>query len=237
MARSNRLNLAGKKIGLLTVKEPAPDIIKKSGRIYPAWYCDCECGTKDYVITTERLRNPKYKSCGCLNNESKFKKKYNKYDLSGEYGIGYTAKGEKFYFDLEDYDKIKHYCWHLSHDGYVAVSNNKEYFLLHRFVMNAPQNYDIDHINHKKYDNRKLNLRIATTLENCANRTPTNKYGINGIVHKGNTWIVSIGYNNKHIYIGSFQSLDDAIKARKEAEEKYYGDFSYGNSMKKFGDL
>lgn len=31
----------------------------------------------------------------------------NTYDLSGEYGIGYTTKGEEFWFDLEDYDKIK----------------------------------------------------------------------------------------------------------------------------------
>ena len=37
-------------------------------------------------------------------------KKYNTYDLSGEYGIGYTSKGEEFYFDLDDYDKIKDYC-------------------------------------------------------------------------------------------------------------------------------
>ena len=38
--------------------------------------------------------------------------KTNKYDLSGEYGIGYDSNGQKFYFDLEDYDKIKNYCWY-----------------------------------------------------------------------------------------------------------------------------
>ena len=31
----------------------------------------------------------------------------NVYDLSGEYGIGYTAKGEKFLFDKDDFEKIK----------------------------------------------------------------------------------------------------------------------------------
>lgn len=27
----------------------------------------------------------------------------NTYDLSGEYGIGYTSNGEQFYFDKEDF--------------------------------------------------------------------------------------------------------------------------------------
>lgn len=33
--------------------------------------------------------------------------KHNTYDLSGDFGIGYTDKGEKFYFDISDYEKIK----------------------------------------------------------------------------------------------------------------------------------
>ncbi|WP_368488451.1 hypothetical protein [Clostridium sp. BJN0013] len=39
------------------------------------------------------------------------KYKYNTYDLTGEYGIGYDAKGNIFYFDLEDYDRIKDFYW------------------------------------------------------------------------------------------------------------------------------
>lgn len=35
------------------------------------------------------------------------KHKTNTYDLTGEYGIGYTSSGDEFWFDLEDYDKIK----------------------------------------------------------------------------------------------------------------------------------
>ena len=49
------------RFGNLIVRRPAPDIIKPSGRIYPSWYCDCDCGTKDYVTTTEKLRSGKYK--------------------------------------------------------------------------------------------------------------------------------------------------------------------------------
>lgn len=41
-----------------------------------------------------------------INIENHNCKIFNKYDLSGEYGIGYTSKGEEFYFDLEDYKKM-----------------------------------------------------------------------------------------------------------------------------------
>ena len=52
-------------------------------------------------------------------------KKYNTYDLTGEYGIGYTSKDEEFYFDLEDYDKIKDYCWRITMQGYVRAYSPK----------------------------------------------------------------------------------------------------------------
>ena len=51
------------------------------------------------------------KSCGCISKEMVYQQrnKINKYDLSGEYGIGYTSKNEIFYFDKDDYDKIKYF--------------------------------------------------------------------------------------------------------------------------------
>ena len=47
----------------------------------------------------------------------------NVYDLSGEYGIGYTLKGEPFWFDLEDYDLIKDYCWHYTQKNKIETTN------------------------------------------------------------------------------------------------------------------
>ena len=49
-------------------------------------------------------------------------KKENKYDLSGKYGIGYTYKGDEFYFDLDDYTLIKEHCWCIDHEGYVSTN-------------------------------------------------------------------------------------------------------------------
>ena len=40
-----------------------------------------------------------------------------------------------------------------------------------------------------------------------------------------------ISKNNETIYLGRYFDKDDAIKARKEAEEKYFGEYSYDNSI------
>ena len=40
------------------------------------------------------------------------------------------------------------------------------------------------------------------------------------------------GVNKKKIDLGVFENKEDTIKARKEAEDKYYGEYSYDNSMK-----
>ena len=83
--------------------------------------------------------------------------KNNTYDLSGEYGIGYTSKGEEFYFDLEDYDLIKDYCWRTDRNGYI-VSNepniNRSIISMHRLVFSNIEQLNkkqqVDHKNHKK---------------------------------------------------------------------------------------
>ena len=58
--------------------------------------------------------------------DGKFLKQYNNYDLSGEYGIGYLFNGEEFYFGLEDYDKIKNYCWYKDSGGYIRTNAHKK---------------------------------------------------------------------------------------------------------------
>lgn len=233
MARKDE-NLVDKTFGLLSVKEFYGLIDHKR-----YWLCDCECGEKDVLAYTKQLKNGTKKSCGCLKKSAgyslgKNNKKFNKYDLSGEYGIGYTSKGEEFYFDLEDYDKIKDYCWYINDEGYV-ICNSSQIFM-HDLVMNVGSNFSVDHIHHKTNDNRKTELRTVTHSNNCMNRhfNQNTKSGVTGVTwcEDMSKWRVRIGVNNKRITIGYFADIDKAINARKQAEEKYFGEYSYENSMK-----
>ena len=99
-------------------------------------------------------------------------KKHNTYDLSGEYGVGYTQKGYEFYFDLEDYDLIKDYCWRVGTHGYIECHRNKSVVSMHRLILNVTdRKLQVDHIYHHKNDNRKSQLRIVTNRQNSRNQS------------------------------------------------------------------
>ena len=227
-------DLKGQRFGRLVVIERAENFILPSGQPQTAWLCQCDCGN---ILKTRSfsLTNGTTKSCGCLAKELRVArmKKYNTYDLSGEYGIGYTSKGEEFYFDLEDYDKIKDYCWN-KHKEYITTRNVSGYILFHRLVMGiSDENIAVDHINHNKSDNRKNNLRFVTDSQNSMNRciSSHNTSGITGVNKRNGKWTARIGVNTKRIFLGDYDNFFEAVKARKEAEEKYYKEYSYDNSI------
>lgn len=241
-------DLTGQKFKRLTVLYRAKNRIDKNGRQFVMWTCQCDCGNI-ITIKGDALKSGNTGSCGCLHRDRTInynistKTKYNKYNLSNEYGIGYTEQGKKFIFDKEDYDLIKDYCWCIDTEGYVITNiknhNVEKYNIkLHRLVMGC-QKYDgsyVDHINHDKTDNRKINLRKVTNQQNCRNRSLqwNNTSGVSGVnfSEEIGKWIARIYDKGNSIYLGSFSNFDEAVRARKKAEEKYYQQYSYDNSMK-----
>jgi hypothetical protein len=227
-----RMNLIDQIFGRLTVIDYDLNNHKKG----TYFLCQCSCENKTIIsVRGSHLKDGNVQSCGCLQKElaSERFRKYNTYDLTGDYGIGYTSKGEEFYFDLEDYDKIKDYCWGIHHTGYVCsrIRETNEYIALHRLILNLEQNKIVDHINHNKIDNRKFNLRITNVHGNAINKRTqkNNTSGHSGVsYHKAQKkWCARIPINKKRIHLGYFTNKEDAIAARKTAEIKYFGEFRY----------
>lgn len=165
-------------------------------------------------------------------------KKGNKYDLLNEYGIGWTSNtNEEFYFDLEDYEKIKNYTWFESDNGYiVSDSSNKKRVRLHRLLLgmgNLKINERIvDHINHNKKDNRKCNLRKCTSSQNNMNKVPTNgEYSGVKWREDRNRWEARICKEKEITILGLFNTKQEAIDARMKAEQEIFKEFSYSNSL------
>jgi hypothetical protein len=236
-------DLTGHRFGRLVVLEQADDYVEpKSGYHKARWMCQCDCGSDPIIVLQSNLRDKTKgtKSCGCINIEfgselgsRGYRHKINKYDLSGEYGIGWTTNTNKeFYFDLEDYDKIKDYCWseNVNTKGYhslVAYDRNLKKSVTMFHIIVGKQH---DHINRNSFDNRKENLRPATVQENNYNKSQSkrNTSGFIGVYFdkKYKTWYSSIKISDKTTRLGTFQNKTDAIRARFEAEAKYYGDFA-----------
>ena len=242
MKKSNNVQMIGQKFNRLTVITQVEDYVDSKGKHVKRWLCQCDCG--NFVIVRDNhLKNNHTKSCSCLKLEKTIetgrankikRKRFNIFDLSGEYGIGYTAKNEQFYFDLEDFDKIKDICWHINKNGYVvARSVEGKTLQMHCLIMETNDSKQvIDHIvTEHKNDNRKQNLRITTQEYNGKNRKKgkNNKSGVTGVHwHKAQQkWVAFISINKKLKHLGYFKNIEDAIKIRKEAEIKYYGEYRY----------
>lgn len=236
-------DLTGQKFGRLTVISRAEDYISPQGQCRTRWLCQCDCGNQ-CVVSSNNLRSETTKSCGCWNIEqgsmigkqyggkySEIFRKFNKYEKQDNIIIGYTTKGETFFIDADDYDKIKSYCWYKTKQGYIVtdvhLNGKRETILLHRLITNCPKDKVVDHINHDTTDNRKCNLRNCNQSQNNANRiAPTyNSSGVRGVYHIQNSWIAHIDFEDVHLG-KSFKTKEEAVAQRKLWEEKYFGEYN-----------
>lgn len=198
--------------------------------------CDC-CGS-DYKVLKlrdkgyycEKHYNQMYRYGETHEGKKKFKE--NKYIFNNDIVEVYTVKNEKILIDKEDYGKIKDYYWSLNSQGYAISVINGKHKRLHLMIIDKPKGTVIDHINGDKLDNRKSNLRICTQKQNSRNTklAKNNTSGVTGVYKtKYNTYSASIMVNRKQICLGTYKNIKDAIKARREAEEKYFGEFKPRN--------
>ena len=168
----------------------------------------------------------------------------NRYDLTGTVGIGWTTNtNEKFYFDIEDFDKIKSFSWYAGYTnrdkitgvpyGWRIVAGvnpdvwGKRTIKLHQLIMDGN---GYDHKDRDPYNNTKANLRQATAQENTRNRglQKNNTSGMTGVRHnkEKNTYEAYITCDYETIKLGAFKSFDDAVQARLEAEATVFKEFS-----------
>ena len=162
----------------------------------------------------------------------------NKYDLNlidehGKYGIGYCSNtNNKFYFDMDDYDKIKDIYWYekIRKNGFRRIAGTDretgKKILMH-VLLGFPW---YDHADRNELNNRKYNLRKASNQENVRNhnKQSNNSSGFIGVCFSAtaNKWMSYIMINKKNIYLGYFINKEDAIKTRLQAEAKYFKEFA-----------
>ena len=232
-------DLTGKVFGRLKVIRQGEDYISPQGKCYAQWICDCSCGSTNILIMQNDLKKGHTQSCGCLQRETASGiKKYNKWnenifeDEFGKYRIGYTTNtNKKFYVDVEDYNKVKDFCW--SEDFYDGFSNLIAHIVgtNRKISMHALLGfYNYDHADRNQLNNRRHNLRKANAKENARNRTrqKNNTSGFVGVSwHKRvQQWSAYIKYDNKLRHLGYFDNKIDAIKVRLKAEKECFGEFA-----------
>lgn len=142
-----------------------------------------------------------------------------------------TAKEKVIIADAEDYKILCKYSWCISKTGYVVANIDHKVTKMHRYILGIKNpNIIIDHINGNPLDNRRSNLRICTVTQNARNcaLNKNNTSGATGVqlIKKSGRYRAVITVNRKEIRLGHFKTFDAALKARQEAEKKYFGEFA-----------
>ena len=230
----------GDKYNRLTIIKEVNPYVSPKGEKKRKFLCQCDCGSEPIEVVLNSLRKGITTSCGCYNKEKVLesnkenKKKYNTFHINYRTGVvtGKTEDGKEFYSDVSDIKIVEEYYWNINDKGYVYTMDRKTHkkILMHRLIMNSPTDMVIDHIDHNKINNCKSNLRICSQKDNSRNLliSKNNTSGITGVIwnNENNKWRARITVNGKLIHLGYFETLEEAAKARYDAELLYFGTFS-----------
>jgi len=112
--------------------------------------------------------------------------------------------------------------------GYLYIRVDGKRMKAHRLAflyMTGSMPVEVDHINHDKKDNSWSNLRSATRTEQNRNHTrridnTSDKTGVT-FSKREKKYRARISHEKKRISLGTFNTKDEAIKAREKAEIKY----------------
>jgi len=115
---------------------------------------------------------------------------------------------------------------------YKQLVYNKNNYLTSRLIFLMFNGYLPQCVTYK--DGDTLNTRIENLLEANTSQTSyrkknssTNKTGYKGVsfYRRNKKYKAYITKNNKKLYLGSYDTAEEANKVYLEAKEKYYGDF------------
>lgn len=146
------------------------------------------------------------------------------------------SQGQVALVDDADFEYLNQWKWSCVKDGntqyairHIRKDGKRTTISMHRQLLKTPKGYETDHINRNGLDNRRINLRLATTAQNQWNRRPLkNRSGYEGVRWDRGKWRIDMTVNNKPTYFGRFSNIKDAVLARKLIKQKYHGEFADG---------
>jgi predicted RNase H-like HicB family nuclease len=135
----------------------------------------------------------------------------------------FNKNGEKVEETMVDEDKyydLIRYNWYLRDDRYVQGVVEGETIRMSRYVINYYGDDQVDHINNNPLDNRLINLKISTPIENMSHlrKSKNNTSGHTGVCRfNGDKWRARMFVSGKE-KSKTFKTYEEAVEQREEWE-------------------
>lgn len=147
------------------------------------------------------------------------------------------TKGLVALVDDSDFDFLNQWKWQASCCGgqfyakrEVMVNWVKRKIYMHRLLAGAAPGQCVDHKDRCTLNNQRNNLRIATKSENATNSKVSmrNTSGFTGVDWLDNKkkWRARLVKHGKRVALGHWDTIEQAVEARKNGERRLFGEFS-----------
>ena len=152
------------------------------------------------------------------------------------------TQGKYTIVDNRDFKWLNQWKWHLRDTGKNLYAIRRDYsskppkwVRMHRLIINAPDNFQVDHKNRNSLDNRRSNLRLCNNRQNHWNLLRKKKAisELKGVHwHKQNKiWRARINFYGKEINLGCYKDKYKAAIIYNKAATKYFGEFALLNKI------
>lgn len=131
--------------------------------------------------------------------------------------------------DDEDFERVNQHRWFYNNRGYAMCTITKQKRIyMHRFILNAPNELLVDHIDGNGLHNEKHNLRLCNDSGNAHNmrkHSDNTSSQFKGVCRRGKKWEANIS----NIYLGVFTKEEDAARAYDLKARELFGEFARTN--------
>lgn len=137
--------------------------------------------------------------------------------------------------DFVELNKMKWYVLNSRGKFYAVRTVGKGVMQMHRQILNAPTEKEVDHINGNGLDNRRSNLRLADRFQNNQNSSlrKDNSSGYKGVdfYKKLSKWRSYINCQKTNIHLGYFSTKEEAAFVYDQFAIQLFGDFAKLNIL------